>query len=329
MLEKLTKRDRALFYHRQLPQAMRSYLKGRGLADHIIDAKLLGWNGHRITIPIFGREREVLFFRYAKSPNDASDAPKMLSEVGSGVELYGWESLMRKPYRIVVCEGEFDRLVLESHGILAVTSTAGATAFLPEWSPYFEGVRRIYVAFDRDEAGARGAETVKSILPRAAIVTLPAEVGERGDVSDYFTKLGNTVADFEILLASAAADAEDAANPEKDDGEEQRDLTPGRKASDRRATRLKGAVLLDRVVRRYTELKPSGNKLLGRCPFHPDSSPSFVVYPDTQTYYCFGCRAHGDVITFIQHLQSKTYHQALDELERYLYTDDEFRTQSL
>jgi DNA primase len=324
MLEKITKRDRALFYHRQLPDSQRAYLKGRGISDQTIDAKLLGWNGSRITIPVFGRDDEVLLFRYAKSPEDQSDAPKMLSEVGSGVELYGWESLMRKPYRIVVCEGEFDRLVLESNGILAVTSTAGATAFLAEWAPYFEGGRRIYVCFDRDEAGARGAETVKSLLPRATIVTLPAEVGERGDISDYFVTLGNTVADFEILLATAAAEEEDAANPAGNENR-RRDRSPGQKATDRRAMRLKRAIPLESVVRRCTELKPSGNKLLGRCPFHDDTSPSFVVYPVTDTYYCFGCRAHGDVIAFIQHKRSKTYHQALDELERLLYTDDEFR----
>jgi DNA primase len=329
MLEKFTKRDRALFYHRQLPETMRTYLNGRGIPDHTIDAKLLGWNGSRITIPVFGREEEVLFFRYARSPQDQSVTPKMLSEVGSGVELYGWETLVRKPYRIVICEGELDRLVLEANGILAVTSTAGATAFLPEWAPYFEDVRRIFVCFDRDEAGARGAETVKSILPRATIVTLPVEVGQKGDISDYFVTLGRTVADFEILLATAAATEEDGANPDRDVRYQPKDRSPaGQKATARRAERLKRAIPLDGVVRRYTELKPSGNKLLGRCPFHDDTTPSFVVYPETETYYCFGCRAHGDVIAFIQHHRSKTYHQALDELERLLYTDDQFRAQS-
>lgn len=44
----------------------------------------------------------------------------------------------------------------------------------------------------------------------------------------------------------------------------------------------------------------SGNPLMGPCPFHQDSTPSFAVYPSSQTYYCFGCRESGDIITFAQ-----------------------------
>lgn len=325
MLQKFTKRDRALFYHRQMPERVRRYLNGRGVPDGIINDKLLGWNGSRITIPIFGRDEEVLFFRYAKSPDDRSEAPKMLFEIGSGVELYGWETLARKPYRVVVCEGEFDRLVLEANGILAVTSTAGATAFLPEWAPYFESVKRVYICFDRDEAGARGAETVKSVLPNAVIVTLPQEVGPRGDITDYFVRLGNGIADFEILLATAAAAADkDAADPEEEETDRlPKEYPPAvRRSSDRRAERVKREIPLDLIVRHFTDLKPDGNRLVGRCPFHDDKHPSFTVYPETGTYYCFGCKAHGDVIAFVMHKRSKTYHQALEELERLLYSDD-------
>ena len=46
-------------------------------------------------------------------------------------------------------------------------------------------------------------------------------------------------------------------------------------------------------------LKP-GNPLMGSCPFHQDSTPSFAVYPSSQTYYCFGCQESGDIITFAQ-----------------------------
>jgi hypothetical protein len=326
MLQKFTRRDRALFHHRQLPDEIRQYLNGRGIPDFIIDRELLGWNGSRITIPVFGRDGEVLLFRFAKSPADTSDSPKMLSEPGSGVELYGWETLARKPYRVVVCEGEFDRLVLEANGILAVTSTAGANVFLPDWAPYFEPVRRIYICFDRDKAGARGAETVKTVLPRAKIITPPAEVGEKGDVTDYFVGLGRDRADFEILLASAAAETDD--DEDNDDAEPDdtpKDHPPAvHKAVARRAERLKKSLPLDRVVRRYVDLKPSGNRLRGRCPFHQDDDPSFTVYPETDTYFCFGCGAHGDVIKFLMDKESKTYGQALEALERFLHTDELF-----
>jgi DNA primase len=59
---------------------------------------------------------------------------------------------------------------------------------------------------------------------------------------------------------------------------------------------LRERVDLVEVARQFTELKPSGNKFLGRCPFpdHQDNTPSFYVYPDKR-FYCFGCQRYGDV----------------------------------
>src|SRR5436309_3698457 len=107
----LTPRDIAERYHRCLPEEVRFYLKGRGIPATVIDRQLLGWNGERITIPIFGgTTREVLGFRYAKSPFNASQAPKMVGDEDLGPQLYGWETLARRPHRIVVCDGELERL---------------------------------------------------------------------------------------------------------------------------------------------------------------------------------------------------------------------------
>src|SRR5260370_23585437 len=80
MLEQiLTERDKAKLYHRLLPVEIRRYLNRRGIPDGIINRQLLGWNGRRITIPIFGRYGEILFFRFAKAPDDRSDTAQVLS----------------------------------------------------------------------------------------------------------------------------------------------------------------------------------------------------------------------------------------------------------
>ena len=84
MVHPKIRREIAERYHRALPDDSRAYLKGRGIPSTIIERQLLGWNGERITIPIFGREREVLGFRYA-NPHDTSDAPAMLSDIGLDV----------------------------------------------------------------------------------------------------------------------------------------------------------------------------------------------------------------------------------------------------
>ena len=117
-------------YHRVLPQRIRDYLREvRGISDAVIDRYFLGWNGSRITIPIFDRQGESAFFKLAKDPEDKSHSPKMLAISGAHAALYGWERVLACPEQIIICEGEFDRLVLESHGFAAVTSTGGAVTF--------------------------------------------------------------------------------------------------------------------------------------------------------------------------------------------------------
>jgi hypothetical protein len=55
---------------------------------------------------------------------------------------------------------------------------------------------------------------------------------------------------------------------------------------------------------------------------HDEQSPSFAVYPETNTYYCFGCGAHGDAIKFLMDKESMTYGQALEALERFEFTNE-------
>jgi len=64
------------------------------------------------------------------------------------------------------------------------------------------------------------------------------------------------------------------------------------------------------------ELKPSGRGLVGRCPFHDDDQPSFYVYPQTRSWYCYGeCRAGGDVIKFLQLKENVGFVQACELLD--------------
>src|SRR6266852_1572454 len=121
--------DLAIKYHEELPDRIRQYLNDRGIPDAIIDSHLLGWNGLRITIPIYDRKGKVVYFKLAKDPEEKVAGPKMLASPGTTVELYGWDRVIAQPSPLVICEGEFDRLVLEANGFAAVTSTGGAGAF--------------------------------------------------------------------------------------------------------------------------------------------------------------------------------------------------------
>lgn len=64
---------------------------------------------------------------------------------------------------------------------------------------------------------------------------------------------------------------------------------------------------IEEVVSSYVALKRSGRMLSGLCPFHNEKTPSFFVYPETSSYYCFGCGAGGDVITFVRSIENLDY----------------------
>ncbi|MEE0060433.1 MAG: DNA primase [Acutalibacteraceae bacterium] len=65
------------------------------------------------------------------------------------------------------------------------------------------------------------------------------------------------------------------------------------------------------VVSSYVTLKKAGRLYSGRCPFHNEKTPSFYVYPDTQSFYCFGCGAGGEAITFIKKIENLDYIDAV------------------
>ena len=65
------------------------------------------------------------------------------------------------------------------------------------------------------------------------------------------------------------------------------------------------------LVGSYVQLKRKGRLYGGLCPFHSEKSPSFYVYPDTQSFYCFGCGAGGDAITFTKKINSIDYPEAV------------------
>ena len=68
------------------------------------------------------------------------------------------------------------------------------------------------------------------------------------------------------------------------------------------------------LVGSYVQLKRKGRLYGGLCPFHSEKSPSFYVYPDTQSFYCFGCGAGGGAITFAKKINSIDYPEAVKML---------------
>lgn len=65
------------------------------------------------------------------------------------------------------------------------------------------------------------------------------------------------------------------------------------------------------VAQSYVELKRVGSRYSCKCPFHSDDSPSCVFYPDTNSFFCFGCHAGGDVVTFVRLIENLDYPEAV------------------
>ena len=71
---------------------------------------------------------------------------------------------------------------------------------------------------------------------------------------------------------------------------------------------------IEEVVSRYLPLKPSGANYVACCPFHSEKTPSFTVSKSKQFFYCFGCGAGGDAITFVMLIENTDYVSAVTKL---------------
>ena len=77
---------------------------------------------------------------------------------------------------------------------------------------------------------------------------------------------------------------------------------------------VKQAADLVAIVEDRTALRKVGGRMTGRCPFHEERTPSFSVNPVKGLYYCFGCGARGDAITFVRDTQGLDFTGAIEWL---------------
>ena len=68
---------------------------------------------------------------------------------------------------------------------------------------------------------------------------------------------------------------------------------------------------IEQIISSYVPLRRRGKNLVGLCPFHNEKTPSFTVYPETESFYCFGCGAGGEVISFIRRIENLDYVEAV------------------
>lgn len=158
-----------------------------------------------VLIPIFdeqgnliaGRNYLLPAYRGEKDPKIKFAWPK------STVTLYPVSSLRHET--LVITEGEWDALLLNQHGIPAITSTGGSNYSFKTFAPLLKG-KTLYICYDCDDAGRKGAEKIAEELVTADgtdvfIMDLQLDDGE--DVTDFFVTHGYTVDDFRKLMDDA------------------------------------------------------------------------------------------------------------------------------
>ncbi len=74
---------------------------------------------------------------------------------------------------------------------------------------------------------------------------------------------------------------------------------------------IKERLPISDIISSYIKLDRAGANFKGKCPFHNEKTPSFMVSPERGSYYCFGCGAKGDIFTFVQEFEKMDFKEAL------------------
>ncbi len=84
--------------------------------------------------------------------------------------------------------------------------------------------------------------------------------------------------------------------------------------ADTEVQQIKDRINIVEVIGQYVQLRKAGRNYSGRCPFHNERTPSFMVSPERGTYMCFGCGEKGDVFSFVQKIDGLDFYTVLKQL---------------
>ena len=182
----------------------------RGLTDKVINDFCIGWDGTRVTIPIYDEYNTLVNIRRYmwNSPEDMNKMVNYVDELGNSFgenRIFGIEHLFNDDVeQIIWCEGEWDRIVSEGiWGLPTCTITAGARNFNPVWYRLLRRKKRIYLAYDHDEAGEDGAaQLIANLQNSVSIYKLdwPASMPDKYDITDLHVKEHYTREQFMALF---------------------------------------------------------------------------------------------------------------------------------
>ena len=303
---------------------IKKYLNDRLITDELIKDFELGYGefyGSRwITIPVKDIKGEYALIKLRKDPQDNKNPNKfMFYPIGGEGTLYGAECFLSGD-TIILNEGEMDRILLMSRGVPAVTSTVGAVGFKKDWICAFKNIKKVYICFDRDEAGDKGAERVGQMILeewndiKVFKCVLPEVVGKGGDITDYLMK---TDGDIDKLLYEMSYPIIAKEKKEK----KYREYTNANSGNGEytNANFGDGEITKENIeMARNTDcgsflkiVRTGAGVSWALCPFHNEKTPSLACYEGERGFFCYGCSAGGDAIDLVRELYKLNFVEAV------------------
>jgi hypothetical protein len=187
--------------HRALPPGGWLALREAGLSDGVIHARLIGWDGEHITIPVFGKGREVVWIERAAFDDHGLLAP--LAEDGAPALLYNEAVLEAMPPYVVITEGVAECLVLLSQRFDAISGTGGGRTIPKDALEAIRDAREVFVCFKNGPMSRDAACRLAADIPDAQLAQLPDTFGVGEGIGTFFAKRHRNPRDFRRLLAEA------------------------------------------------------------------------------------------------------------------------------
>lgn len=196
-------------YVKSMSVEVRNFLmESKGLTEETINKYQLGWNSKfgRITVPMRDEKGLCRNIKQYKMNPTGKQQKDFFYKKGLPIIMMGLPEVKHFPgNEIILCEGQWDMLLLRQEGFNAVSCPTGAGTFKPFWANVFKG-KDVIIIYDCDSAGINGA--IKAVIPRLKGIAKSiknvslglAGTREENDVSDFFLKKGGSCVDLRALI---------------------------------------------------------------------------------------------------------------------------------
>ncbi|MED1125199.1 DNA primase [Bacillus atrophaeus] len=191
----------ATSYYRNMPLPVYSYLEGRGLDRQDLDDWQIGFDGSRITFPLYDRYRKVLGFSKRKFIKKDKAAPKYRNSSNSDVfnkssYLYGIHLLNDDCDEIRITEGAMDVVLPNKYGVQNIVATLG-TSFTQHHVALIKNINKTPVfCMDGDEAGLKSIKKAVDLLSEAGVYAKVLLLPEGRDMADLANELREKTEDY-------------------------------------------------------------------------------------------------------------------------------------